>query len=139
MKPTGSRSMKHFGLVIFVMVLGLMSSNLWALEKPFYGTGAVYELLNYGGWSFNLSSGTNESNLLHAGMNQFGAPGKKAEQNFYRTISSIRIGGGIKCEFYKDVNFKGDKLGPLGEGDYPDLRTNGWNDKIGSVKCYPAD
>ena len=131
--------MKHFGLVIFVMILGLMSSNLWAQEKPFYGTGVVYERSNYSGWSFNLSSGTNEPNLLHAGLNQFGAPGKKAEQNFYRTISSMRIGGGIKCEFYKDINFKGDKLGPLGEGKYPDLGKNGWDDKIGSMKCYPAD
>lgn len=104
-----------------------------------YGAGAVYEHLNYGGRSFNLSSGTNEPNLLHAGLSQFRAPGKKAEQNFYRMISSIRIGRGLKCEFYKDINFKGGKLGSLGEGDYPNLRKNGWDDKISSMKCYPAD
>ena len=139
MKLTGGRYMKHFKLVFLVIVLGLMSSNLWAQEKLFYGSGAVYEGLNYGGWSVTLSAGTNEPNLLHAGLSQFGAPGKKTEQNFYRIISSIRIGRGLKCEFYKDINFKGDKLGPLGEGNYPDLRKNGWDDKIGSMKCYPAD
>jgi hypothetical protein len=37
MKPAGGRYMKYFKLAFFVIVIALMSSNLWAQEKLVYG------------------------------------------------------------------------------------------------------
>jgi len=121
-----------FTLMFFISLTSCKQST----QKPVdYGNGFAYEQINYGGQSFHLSSGTTEPDILHPEQWYFGDPKEKKGQGFTDKISSIRIGGGIQCEFYNDVNFKGNKLGPLGEGNYPDLSEKGWKENIRSIKC----
>jgi Beta/Gamma crystallin len=121
-----------FLLVTIISLAGCKQSAPNAVE---YGKGIVYEQINYGGKSLLISSGTSEPDIMHPEDWYFGDPKEKRGQGFTDTISSIRIGAGIQCEFYKDAGFKGEKLGPLGEGNYPDLKEKGWKEKIRSIQC----
>lgn len=68
-------------------------------------------------------------------LRNYAGPGSNVNVN--DMISSIQIGRGLKCEFYKDINYKGAKMGPMIHGTYPDLTKSAWNDQISSYKCYP--
>ena len=125
-----------FLLVVVISLTGCNQSS----QKPInYGSGIAYEQINYGGQSFLLSAGSHEPDILHPEEWYFGDPKEIKGRLFTNTISSIRIGAGLKCEFYQDVNFKGNKLGPLGEGNYPNLAEKGLKEKIRSLQCYPAN
>ena len=51
-------------------------------------------------------------------------------------ISSIRVGSGIKCDFYKDSNYKNKLFSMTGGQQKNRLSNIGYNDKISSIKCY---
>ena len=133
--------MNIYELMFFLLVvfISLTSCNQSAQKPIAYGNGIAYEQINYGGQSFLLSAGSHEPDILHPEEWYFGDPKEIKGRLFTNTISSIRIGAGLKCEFYQDVNFKGNKLGPLGEGDYPNLAEKGLKEKIRSLQCYPAN
>lgn len=123
--------MKRMALFVIVTML-LLPVFAWAgcpsPDDLSQGTGKVYEHIHCDGWYMALSTGTNEPDLRH-----FGGP--SSGQNINDMISSIVLGPGIKCEFYKDIKFKG-KIGPLIKGTYDDVVKAGYNDKISSIKCY---
>ncbi|MDD5168049.1 MAG: hypothetical protein PHN75_04460 [Syntrophales bacterium] len=136
--------MKLYRLVTFVVVIGLISCSTSSKKtldsgKMDYGRGMAYEQANYGGQAIPLSGGTYEPDLFHPKVLNNMDSTQKNVQSYSGTISSLRIGAGLQCEFYQDIDSKGSKVGPVGEGNYPDFRENGWNDKIKSIKCYPAN
>ncbi|MGA3209226.1 MAG: hypothetical protein ABSE05_15575 [Syntrophales bacterium] len=133
--------MNIYKLIFFLLVvfISLTSCNQSAQKPIDFGRGIAYEQINYGGQSFPLSAGSHEPDILHPEEWYFGDPKEVKGRGFTDTISSIRIGAGLKCEFYQDVNFKGNKIGPLGEGNYPNLGEKGWKEKIRSLQCYPAN
>ncbi|MEI6313845.1 MAG: hypothetical protein WCO89_03160 [Syntrophus sp. (in: bacteria)] len=135
--------MKLYKLMLFVVTISLISCGT-ATKKTVesgsvdYGRGIAYEQANYGGQAISLSGGTYEPDLYHQKtLNNLEIAQKKV-QDYSGTISSVRIGAGLKCDFYQDTDSNGSKVGPIGEGNYPDFQKNGWSDKIKSIKCYPA-
>lgn len=135
--------MKLYKVILFVVVISLISCSTSSKKtvdsgRVDYGRGMAYEQANYGGQAIPLSGGTYEANLFHPKVLNNMDPAQKNVQNYSGTISSARIGAGLKCEFYQGIDSNGSKVGPIGEGNYPDFRENGWSDKIKSIKCYPA-
>jgi hypothetical protein len=135
--------MKLYKLVLFAVVIGLISCSTSSKKtaesgRVDYGRGVAYEQANYSGQAIPLSGGTYEADLFHPKALNTMDPSQKSLQNYSGTISSVRIGTGLKCEFYQGIDSKGNKVGPIGEGNYPDFRENGWSDNIKSIRCYPA-
>jgi hypothetical protein len=135
--------MKLYKWMLFVVVMSLISCSTSSKKtvdngRVDYGRGMAYEQVNYGGQALSLSGGTYEPDLFHPKAGNKMDTAQKNVQNYAGTISSVRVGAGLKCEFYQDVDANGSKVGPIGEGNYPDFRAKGWNDKIKSMKCYPA-
>lgn len=51
------------------------------------------------------------------------------------SISSIKVPEGLQVMLYQDVGWKGSNLN-LRPGNYPNLKTLGWNDKVSSLVIY---
>jgi hypothetical protein len=131
--------MKLWRWVITAIVMtGLIGCTSSAQKQAEFGRGTAYGLSQFGGEAIPLSSGTYEPDLFHPQKHDTANAGQQKTENYTGTVSSARIGQGLKCEFYEDTDCKGNKAGPLGEGVYPDFREKGWPDKIKSIKCYPA-
>ena len=82
-----------FLLVVFISLTSCNQSS----QKPIdYGSGIAYEQINYAGRSFLLSAGTHEPDILHPEEWYFGDPKEIKGRGFTDTISSIRIGAGLK-------------------------------------------
>ncbi len=124
--------------LVVIVAVGLAGCSASAQKQVEFGRGTAYGQSQYGGESIPLSSGTYEPDLFHPQKHDSPNVAQDKAQSYSGTISSARIGSGLKCEFYEDTDCKGNKLGPLGEGNYPDFREKGWSDKIKSIKCYPA-
>ena len=122
-------------VVVIIVLAGCTSSGQKQVE---FGRGMAYGQSRYGGGGLPLSTGTYEPDLFHPQKHNTADVTQSTVQNYTGTISSARIGSGLKCEFYEETDCKGNKVGPLGEGSYPDFHEKGWPDKIKSVKCYPA-
>jgi len=127
-------------ILMIVVIVGLAGCITSGQKQVNFGRGVAYGQSQYGGEAFPLSSGTYEPDISHphkyatATMEII----KDKAQSSMGTISSAKIGAGLKCEFYEGTDCRGTKVGPLGEGNYPDFHEKGWPDRIKSVKCYPA-
>ena len=95
--------MNIYELMFFLLVvfISLTSCNQSAQKPIAYGNGIAYEQINYGGQSFPLTAGSHEPDILHPEEWYFGDPKEIKGRLFVNTISSIRIGTGLKCEFYQ--------------------------------------
>ncbi|MDQ5986971.1 MAG: hypothetical protein CSYNP_02707 [Syntrophus sp. SKADARSKE-3] len=130
--------MKLLKLIAIAAVIGMIGCTQSTQNKLEYGHGIACGQVQYGGMTIPLSSGTSEPDLYHPQKQGMKETAKVQADEYSGTISSVRIGAGLKCEFYEETDYKGGKLGPLGTGEYPDFHAQGWNDHIKSVKCYPA-
>jgi hypothetical protein len=129
------KRLKWIFLVVIICLIGCAPSSQKKVE---YGRGTAYVQAQYEGLAISLSSGSNEPDLFHPKKNDLKQTTPDRTQTYPGAIHSAHIGKGLKCEFYQDADYHGKKLGPLGEGDYPDFKEKGWNDNIKSIKCYPA-
>jgi len=125
-------------MLMIVVIVGLAGCTSSGQKQVEFGRGTAYVQSQYGGEAIPLSSGTYEPDLAHPQSHHLAGIMKDKVQNAALTISSARIGVGLKCEFYEETDCKGNKVGPLGEGSYPDFHEKGWPDNIKSMKCYPA-
>jgi hypothetical protein len=74
----------------------------------------MYENINCGGWRAGVSSTTDASDMRHSSGGGMGA-------KINDMVSSIVLGQGIKCTFYKDNNFAGSSFA-MTKGTLADLR-----------------
>ncbi len=94
------------------------------------GTGELYEHRMFGGFSVGFRVGSSERDMTRY----------QGQINLNDVFSSLKLGSGIACTFYADVNFGGQHLGPVTaadavDGEWRDLSTIGWNDRISSFVC----
>jgi hypothetical protein len=99
------------------------------------GKARLYENIEFapGSWIIDLTTSSAIDDLSRYGTSGFAND----------RISSIKMGRGIACTFYEHANHGGQHLGPLTyadavNGEWPDLRALGWNDRISSIYCQPA-
>ncbi|MFO1057485.1 MAG: hypothetical protein U1E53_11025 [Dongiaceae bacterium] len=99
------------------------------------GTARLYENIQFapGSWIIDLTTSSAITDL-----SRYGTAGFANDR-----ISAIKIGRGIACTFYEHANRGGTHLGPLTyadavNGEWPDLRAQGWNDRISSIYCQSS-
>jgi len=95
---------------------GYFTTNIAPLARCY-----VYEHNHSAGKTLIVKVDQNKSNLKNNGMND--------------KILSIRVGWGIKCEFYKDSDYRNKLFSMTGDTQKNDL-SNEYNDKFSSITCY---
>jgi hypothetical protein len=86
------------------------------------GTGRAYEHSHFAGNFITLTASTK--------INDLGTP-------WNNKISSIKLGSGMRCMFYKDKDLQGTALIVEPTQAFYEVYTRGYNDAIKSVYCYP--
>jgi hypothetical protein len=89
-------------------------------SRPARDRVCVYEDINYGGRSQCWNADEEERNLNGLGWND--------------RISSVRVFGRARVEFYRDANYRGGQLRL--DRDAPDLGALDWSDRISSFQVH---
>lgn len=91
----------------------------------------VYEHTNYGGNYIRWDGIRDIPDLRSYNTGAIGTP------NWNDRISSLKVGSELKLIVYKDINYKGGSWTVTGPASISTLVSNGWNDKISSLRIVP--
>jgi hypothetical protein len=91
----------------------------------------VYEDINYAGNYIRWDGIRDIPDLRSYNTGGLGTP------NWNDRISSFKVGSELKLVVYKDINYKGGSWTVTGPATIKTLVSNGWNDKISSLRIVP--
>ena len=126
------KAMRRFGVAVCtaVAICALWALAAWAAQ-PTSNQVYVYEHINYGGAYIRFDGLKDIPDLRSYNTGAIGSP------NWNDRISSLKVGSDVKLIVYKDINYKGGSWSVTGPATISTLVSNGWNDKVSSLRTVP--
>ncbi len=118
-------------LLPILVVVGAFLIGVVAVSGQTSNQVFVYEDINYAGNYIRWDGIRDIPDLRSYNTGGLGTP------NWNDRISSFKVGSELKLVVYKDINYKGGSWTVTGPATIKTLVSNGWNDKISSLRIVP--
>ncbi len=118
-------------LLPILVIVGAFLIGVVAISGQTSNQVFVYEDINYAGNYIRWDGIRDIPDLRSYNTGGLGTP------NWNDRISSFKVGSGMKLVVYKDINYKGGSWTVTGPATISTLVSNGWNDKISSLRIVP--